>query len=189
MAVWTVIDHQEMGASAWSPSSDSTVTSWTKTSIPSTYDHLCLKVSGRTERSQPWDVCVLRFNDDFGNHYSSTFLGGLTTTGSTWRGSGRPRVDFAYWTANTNATSVHGQVLFWIPDYTNTNTYRTVHSQCAAPNTNNADSNWFLGQASTIWTGSDGSSGEAIDEIVLSGYNNDTIMRYSSVTLYGVTGV
>jgi len=49
MAAFTVIDHQELGVSQWAPSGNTTVASWTKSSIPDTYDHLMLKVSARTD--------------------------------------------------------------------------------------------------------------------------------------------
>jgi len=42
MAAFTVIDHTELGAAA---------SSWDVTSIPSSYDHLLVKVSARSDSS------------------------------------------------------------------------------------------------------------------------------------------
>ena len=190
MAVWTVIDHQEMGDDEWEPSGSSTVVSWTKTGIPtdSTYDHLCLMVTGRTERSHHWDVNNLRFNGDSGSHYSSTFVGAVGSAPASWRNASRTRTDYSYWCANSAGALVHGQVCYWMPDYTNANTYRAIISHSGTPNTTAQMGYWFVGITGSVWTGSDGSSGEAIDEISMTGYNGDIIMKWSGVTLYGVKG-
>ena len=60
MAAFTVIDHTELGASA---------SSWTKTSIPSSYDHLYLEFSARSDQAASYrDEIEIQLNGDTGTN-------------------------------------------------------------------------------------------------------------------------
>ena len=66
MAAFTVIDHTELGAAA---------SSWDVTSIPSSYDHLLVKVSARSDSSDTYGGEVrVTLNGDTGSNYSGTIL-------------------------------------------------------------------------------------------------------------------
>ena len=62
MAGWNVIDHTELGASA---------AVYNPTSIPSSYDHLYLVASIRTDDATTYyDLGNVKFNGDAGSNYS-----------------------------------------------------------------------------------------------------------------------
>ena len=63
MAVWNVINHQELSGSA---------TTVTHSSIAGSYDHLHGIISARSDQSAYYSGIMLNFNDDTGSNYSFT---------------------------------------------------------------------------------------------------------------------
>lgn len=99
----------------------SSVTSYTFSSIPSTYTDLVIVASG--VGTGDIDVSA-RFNGDSGANYSRTMLGGYAGSAMSSRGSGLTffRLSWvAYWEASGRSNSIAH-----VMNYSNTTTHKTV---------------------------------------------------------------
>ena len=173
MAAFTVIDHTEMtGATA----------SWTKTSIPSSYDHLYLKVSARTDHSAIFDDHYLTINADSGYNYSSTQLYAVSATVYSNRNGGTNKIENLALGGSPIGADIFSTMELWIPNYAGTTGYKPVLAQCAMPNDSTTDAEWKLNLTSGLWDDT-----SAIDQITLTPKGGDYV-QYSTFTLYGVTG-
>ena len=102
----------------------SAASSYTFSSIPSTYTDLVVVASG----SGTADIDLsARFNGDSGTNYSRTILAGNGSTATSVRASNASLMRFnydGYWTSGSNATTIVN-----IMNYANTTTYKTVISR------------------------------------------------------------
>ena len=183
MAAFTVIDHQELGVSQWAPSGNTTVASWTKSSIPDTYDHLMLKVSARTD-SGYYGYVDVQLNAD-------------TTAGSTAANYSYTRL-YAYpnrtsdratsnayifqTTGSSSTANTFGTATLWIPNYANTANFKSMLALSAGENASSSTGEWILMAGAGLWS----ATPAAVDQITL--VPNADFLQYSTFTLYGVTG-
>jgi hypothetical protein len=175
MAAFTVIDHTELGASA---------SSWTKSSIPSSYDHLMLKVSARTDRAAYYyDEMDITLNADTGTNYSTTVLYAGTSTPASARNSGQTSGAFFDCTAAASGANIFSANTLWIPHYSNTANYKQVLHESAVENTSTTDAQWYVLMGAMLWGAT-----SAVDQITLTPEAGDNFVQYSTFTLYGVTG-
>ncbi len=184
MAAFTVIDHQELGASTWAPSGTGTAASWSKTSIPSSYDHLLIVASIRSSKSADYDKVDLQMGNgslDTGTNYSQTVLHTNSATPTSARLTGQDSIDYIYVSADSATANTFGTVKIWIPHYTSSN-YKQAICTSTAENASAVDGEWFLRVAAGLWQ-----STSAVDAVGIK-ETGDDLMQYSTVTLYGITG-
>jgi hypothetical protein len=174
MAAFTVIDHTELGAAA---------ASWTEGSIPSSYDHLCLKISARTDQVAVIAGMGMKFNSATTN-YSETRLTASSATPASSRKTGESI--FRAWGNACGANALadtFSTTTVWIPNYANTANYKPFMSQSAVENNSTTNDNWYLMLGAGLW-----SDTAAISQIDISLISGDDFVQYSTFTLYGVTG-
>lgn len=143
-------------------------TSFTFSSIPSTYTDLILVVNGVV--SSGTSNLNLRFNSDSGSNYSYTQLAadGATVLSSRQTNSTYARVDYYGYLSTTR--SIH---IVHIMNYSNTTTFKTAISR--ANNTSNG-----LSAVVNVWR-----STAAINSV--SSANVTDLGSGSVITLYGIT--
>jgi len=171
MAAFTVIDHTEATGN---------ITSWDVTSIPSSYDHLMIEVSARSDAVAYYTLMALTFNGDTGTNYSSTALYAGSTTPQSQRASGATSVSYQYITAASSAADTFSVNKIWIPHYSNAANFKQVLSSAAVEDDSTTDWQWLLFQNAGLWADTD-----AIDQVTLT---NTNMIQYSTFTLYGITG-
>ena len=175
MAVFTVIDHEEATGD---------ITSWSKDSIPSSYDHLLLVASTRGQKSAYFDYYKLWFNDDSigGSNYSRTPLETHAVSDiRSVRQTGQGYLAMNGVVAGSALADTFGTIKIWIPNYSQTANFTQVFAQWTLPNNSTTNDQWGVGMAA----GLRGTTG-AIDEIALGA--GDGFVQYSTFTLYGITG-
>ena len=174
MAAFTVIDHTELTGSA---------TTWTKTSIPSSYDHLYLEFSTRTDASAYRDEVEVNLNADTGTNYSVTQMFAVSATPGSQRASGAAKIDKIYTTAASSTADTFGSGTLWIPNYANTANFKQVLVQASCEGATTTDYEWGLALAAGLW-----SDTSAVDQITLGPLTGTNFVEFSTFTLYGVTG-
>ena len=170
MAAFTVIDHTELSGSA---------ASWTKSSIASSYDHLMLKVSARTNSGYTGYVDVQLSADTTAGNYSYTRLYAYTSTPISDRATANAYVIQASGSSSTADT--FGTATLWIPNYANTANFKPMLSMTAGENASTTNSQWIVMAGAALWQ-----STAAVNQITL--VPNADFLQYSTFTLYGVTG-
>jgi hypothetical protein len=96
-------------------------------SIPQTYKHLMIFLSGQTSHTAATNVLV-RFNSDSGANYHWQLIAGSGTTASASNGASQTSIVGASVLATT-ATSRAGSAVLFIPEYTQTNFHKNTLSQ------------------------------------------------------------
>ena len=189
MAVFTVIDHQELGASAWSPNASTDMTIWQKGSIPASYDHLMLEASIRSAASAYWQNLWIRVGGvsdsglDTGANYSTTYLSTVNSSSPvSSRATGQTKWAYQYIAAATVLADTFSTLKIWIPNYSNTANFKQAIIQTAVENNSTTAAQFNVTQCAVLW-----SDLEAITDIGVSEPNSGMI-EHSSFTLYGVTG-
>ena len=175
MAAFTVIDHEELSG---------TTPTYDVTSIPSSYDHLYLCWSARSDHSAYRDAIYCNVNSDTSSSdYSMTHLFTGSATPSSYRTSGVTAwTDFADNPAATALADTFGTGFMWLPNYANTANFKQCYANSATENNSTTDYQWGMQVIAGLWTNTD-----AVDAIALTLQNGDFV-QYSSFTLYGVTG-
>ena len=178
MAVFTVIDHTELGASA---------VSFDVTSIPSSYDHLLIVASLRTDIANTLAINKLNFNGDTGSNYSDTQLQAATATVTSGQNlAGRTYMRVGQVSGASLLANSFGVLKIWIPNYANTANFKQALTQSNTGGDSTSDGWWSMNIDAGLW-----SSTAAIDQVTLAttpsapevGY-----VQYSTFTLYGITG-
>jgi hypothetical protein len=172
MAAFTVIDNTELSSAA---------TSWSKSSIPSSYDHLLLMASTRSSTANTYIYMKLHLNGDTGSNYSDNTVRATANTPQADRNNSHAYMQTGNATANNHTTGHFGTLKMWIPNYANTTGYKQVMTHTTASGT--SASAWYsaFDIAAGSWT-----STAAINQIALSMGGGD-FMQYSTFTLYGVS--
>lgn len=98
----------------------SAVTSYTFSSIPSTYTDLILISNPKVSTAQ--EAVQIQFNGDTGTNYSFTQFGGDGTSPFSYRSTNATSIYVSNGTSSTN----YGTGIFHIMNYANTTTYKTV---------------------------------------------------------------
>ena len=150
----------------------SNASSYTFTSIPSTYTDLVLVANGGTVSDSNLNLRVGNGSIDSGSNYSQTLIGGngssalssRVTSQTQWQ----PSNDDAYWT-----NAIKGVLTIHFMNYSNTTTYKTVIGR-----TNLASSG--LDSIVHLWR-----STSAINSILVGNYGYNFSIG-STFTLYGI---
>jgi hypothetical protein len=151
------ISTQTLGTSA---------TTVTFSSIPQTYTDLVLIVNSIMTTGD--DGHGLQFNGDTAGNYSSTGVGGTGSAAYSYRGSNSIKID------GGRAGTSWSNSVFHIMNYSNTTTYKSVIARGNNP------------AATVQWNGATWRSTSAISSIVISIFNNQSMLSGSTFTLYGI---
>tara|TARA_R100001530_G_scaffold49616_2_gene37078 strand:- start:186 stop:707 length:522 start_codon:yes stop_codon:yes gene_type:complete len=171
MAVWNVIQHDELSSAA---------ASWTKSSIPTTYDYLYLVASLRNDNATyAPNYIPVRLNGSSGTNYDYTNLQGVYTSQYT------AGTSFKYCCMNpsgTSTASIFGVFEMWIMN-PNTAQQKSIIMKANSPRDANA-------QVQNTLTGGRFRITADIDEITIYGpvLGTSDISQYSTITLYGING-
>lgn len=178
MAAFTVIDHTEIGSGG--------AASWAEASIASSYDHLLIKMSTRTETGYVTDILDLQVGNsglDTGSNYSATSLYAYSTTPASVRATGADGINVIP-TSGSNATAdTFAVATVWIPNYANTANYKQILIQAAKENASTGTAEWELRMIAGLW-----SATSAITDVGIHVNGGQDIAEFSTFTLYGVTG-
>lgn len=151
------------------------------TSIPSTYEHLQIRLLARSNRSDNNEQIGIQFNSDTGNNYGSHGLwadgSGIGAAALNLPGSA---ITLPWVAAANNNASVFGVSVIDILDYRNTNKYTTVRGLNGYDNNGNGQS----GIGSGLWRDT-----SAITSIVVKPFYGSLWSQYSHIALYGIKGV
>ena len=179
MAVFTVIEHDEIGAGG--------AASWSETGISASYDHLLLKASIRSEYVNSTAEGILELNGDATtslysdrNLYART---GAVESVNTTSGVGITSWRFpAAWNV-AEGDNVFGNVNVWIPNYSNTTNFKQVLLTSVSGPDDAQNYVWgtYVTAGLVQITG-------AITAVEIAVVTGDDIAEYSTFTLYGVTG-
>lgn len=149
------------------------------TSIPSTYQHLQIRLIGRVANADTADNAWLRFNSDSASNYSWHYLEGDGSTASASGSANQTRILFGR-VAAANATSgIFGVAVCDILDYKNTNKYKTTRSLTGVDR--NGSGNVRLDSGN--WRNTN-----AIDSIEISNGSATNFVQYTHAALYGIKG-
>ena len=175
MAAFTVIDHTELTSGA---------NSWTETGISSSYDHLYLVASARSDKaSSDYDMGRLILGTTSGGgDYSTTTLYADSSTPQSTRTSSQTFVSFWYVPAADVLADTFGSIKIWIPHYSNTTNFKSVVGTAAVENNSTSNTEWLLFQNAGLVQVT-----EAVNAVTLN-LPSDDFVEFSTFTLYGVTG-
>jgi hypothetical protein len=176
MPVFTVIDHTEIGAGG--------AASWTKASIPASYDHLYMLASLRTERADYFEDGKIYLNGDTGSNYAYvTLRGGSGVSGASSTGDHSTQLRKWNMAGASAAAGTFGTISMWIPNYAGTVGWKPLILNWGVSTANTAVSRYSVGEFGGLWYDT-----SAIDEITILTNDGEDIAQYSTFTLYGVTG-
>ena len=176
MAAFTVIDHTELSG---------TTTSWSKASIPATYDHLLLVASVRgagAGTSTAVNTNLGNGSVDTGANYSSTYLMAASATPLSGRFTSDTEIFGAYAPEASVTADTFATIKIWVPNYANTANFKQVLLSCAMENASTGTATWRRIQSAGLWQ-----STSAVTDLQLSEPASGFV-QYSTFTLYGVTG-
>lgn len=153
----------------------SPVSSITFSSIPSTYTHLQIRLTGASSTNQ--DV-FFQLNGDTGNNYTRHYLygsGSSAAAGSTVPTSSGS----AGYISPTSNTNVVGTAVFDLLDYTNTSKYKTTRSLTGY----DANGSGLIVFYSGLWMNT-----AAVTSITIFPNPTSNFAQYTSAALYGIKG-
>ena len=183
MAAVTVIDHTEIGAGGTGY--------WEETGIPTdgTYDHLLIRASLIGEKDVWYDPMNLTVNGITSSVYSNTamYAAAVTGTPTVTREDARGGLVNAFWTGarpDLSNTTTFGSMEIWIPHYANSTNYKPFVVKSIATQANVTSGEW----ANCIMAGLYAQTTAISSVKIASGHGTD-LGQYSTVTLYGITGV
>jgi hypothetical protein len=174
MACWNLINHTELGSA--------NATLIDVTSISSSYDHLCLLGSFRSDKSAYRTNAQLRFNNDSGSNYNVTHLYSGGSTPTSYRDTNDSSFDDIELPAASALTNGFGTFQMWIPYYANTANHKQAIILSTSPNTDGTAHRQGIKAAAGMWA-----STAAIDRITVF-QSSDDFVQYSSITIYGING-
>ena len=177
MAVWNVINHTEL--------SSGNATLIDVTSISSSYDHLYLMASIRSDKASTERTnSEIQFNGDTGNNYDTCQLysGGGNNTPTSYSQAGVDSFDDIETAAADCLADTFSSFEMWIYNYSNTTHYKQCLMLCGTPNNNTAEHKGGIKVTAGAWA-----STAAIDRIKMF-QGSDDFVQYSSMTIYGING-
>ena len=173
MAACTVLDHEEATGD---------ITAWSKTSIPSSYDHLLIVASTRGQISAYRDYYKFALNGDAVSvaYYSQREIEAFTSTpvSANADGQGYFRMDGVV--GASALADTFGTIKIWIPNYSQSANFTQVLAQWTLPNNSITNDQWGNGVLAGLRNQT-----EAIDEVSLGA--GDGFVQYSNFTLYGIS--
>ena len=149
----------------------------TFSSIPSTYQHLQIRVLARSTAANVQSYVKLEFNGDTtGSNYYSHYI---QADGSTVAAGANASLSAHYDIAGANATtSVFGAMIFDVLDYDDTNKFKTTRVLGGVDNNGSGRMNLTSG----LWR-----STSAVTSVTLTPASGN-FAQYSSFALYGIKG-
>ena len=156
----------------------------TFSSIPSTYQHLQLRIAASTNRATfAVDNVFVTFNGDTGANYSHHFLQGDGSSASAGNSTSTNDVRSGS-VPSSAAPNVFGVSVFDILDYKDTNKYKTTRSLSGFDlNGTVSGIGGFVQLYSGNWRNTN-----AITSITLNRQTGSNFIQYSSFALYGIKG-
>lgn len=149
-------------------------------SIPGTYQHLQLRIIGRTPDALTTSTAFMRFNSDSGSNYAAHWLYGdgasATATGSASRSNVWVQL---YYPGSSYNANIHAVSIIDIHDYASTTKNKTVKTF------NGVDVNGaggYVNLVSGLWMNTN-----AITSIEIN-FNGQNIANTSRFSLYGIKG-
>ena len=178
MAAFTVIDHTEAGTGG--------VAYWEESSIASSYDHLLVKASVRSEGSgYIAGGIAVNLNGDTGYEY--TYISMEAQTATPTSGGGGSAQQYAS-SGALGGTSILADTFttfqMWIPHYSNTANFKQMLVNNAIENNSTTDDQYYLYVGASLYS----ATPAAIHTVKLSINAGDDFAEFSTFTLYGVTG-
>jgi hypothetical protein len=143
------------------------------TSIPSTYTDLCLKLSGRSNRSQTTEYLSINLNSSASN-FTAKYLEG--TGASVYSGTDTTYIGSI--PAATATSSTFGSFEIYIPNYAGSN-YKSISSDSVSENNNSLA---YADLIAVLW-----SQTAAITSVKLVTNNASNFVQYSTAYLYGIS--
>jgi hypothetical protein len=186
MAAFTVLDHEELGASG----AASVTLNDDGSSIPvdGTYDHLLILCSTRMEGSTYMGEGNLAFNGVMtSTEYSATTLGAYEASGTNSIWSARDtssangiRADLSVGTDQT--ANLFASTKIWVPNFAGTAGFKQVLIETVSPSDVDTDYYWSLRVRAGLWHDT-----APITSCTLTGGASD-YAQHSTFTLYGILG-
>jgi hypothetical protein len=150
------------------------------TSIPGTYKHLQVRLTGRDNRAVFRDFFGMNFNSDSGNNYAMHSLSGDGASASASATTSFSEIQFLAVSASTaNNASGFGVCVMDILDYQNTNKYKTVRGLGGYDDNGQG----VISFQSALWQNTN-----AITQIDITPGSGTSFSQYSSFALYGIKG-
>jgi hypothetical protein len=155
------------------------------TSIPSTYTHLQLRITGRSTNATANGITTgIRFNGDTGSNYSIHYTGAYQGTAAAVDNGNITNASQMYVVvlpAAGNASSIFGSAVVDILDYKNTNKNKTIRSISGYDMNASTSGYNYINFYSGNWRST--SAVTSIDFVVAAAGN---YAEYSSFALYGI---
>jgi hypothetical protein len=177
MAVWNVVNHTELGAGS--------ATMIDVTSISSSYDHLYLMGSLRSDKAATTRTnAEIRFNGDTGTNYDTVHIysGGGNVTPTGYKQNGVDSFDDIECAAASCLADTFSSFEMWIYNYSNTTHMKQCLLLSSTPDNDAAEHKGGIKVTAGVW-----SSTAAIDRINMF-VGTDNFVQYSSLTIYGING-
>lgn len=180
----TILGSFSTGAPPVAPSSYESIATATGTgssatitfsSIPSTYEHLQIRFTGKGTGSAEVDTSI-RFNSDTGSNYAWHQVYGYGTSAAASNGTSTNKI-LGFYTTGTNDSNVVSTAILDILDYKSTNKNKTTRMLSGLQGTNG-----FIGLRSGVWLNT--AAITSIDIVLDSGNWATT----TQIALYGIKG-
>lgn len=166
-------------ASATGTGSSATITF---SSIPSTYKHLQIRCTARSDSGISSDFIVLRLNNDTSANYTYHGIEVETSTASAFGATGETAGFGTRVTTSTVASNIMGTDIIDISDYASTNKNKTIR-HFGGDDRNGVSPASSLGLRSNLWI-----STSAINRIDIISYRGANWTTASTFALYGIKG-
>jgi hypothetical protein len=151
-------------------------------SIPTQFNHLQIRMSGRTNRgSSTMGYIYLRFNGDTGNNYSTRNMYGQGSSVSGEGYSSQPYIFAGLFSGDTGTANCFGVSVIDILEYTKTDRNKTIKA-ISGYNQNTTDSNSQIRAMSGSWMNLN-----SITSISLFEVGGNSFQQYSKFDLYGIS--
>lgn len=145
------------------------------TDIPQNYEHLQIRGTGRTTRANNTDVLRVRYNSDTASNYSVHVLNGDGSVPESFASTSQIYQQI-YTVAGNNATSsVFGNFIMDILDYSNSNKNKTLRQLAGVDNNGSG----VVALSSGLWRNT--AAVTSIDITAIGSFS-----QYSSFALYGI---
>lgn len=158
----------------------SSTSSVTFSSIVSTYKHLQLRYTARSDRTSASqiDQLILNFNGDTATNYSDHYLYGDGASVASGSGATQANIELNYFANNTASSGIYGLGIIDILDYSSSSKYKTV--RCLGGSSQTTPT---VGLYSGNWR-----STSAITSLTLDLAVGPNFMTGSRFSLYGIKG-
>jgi hypothetical protein len=152
----------------------------TFSSIPSTYQHLQIRIMARTDRSSTESGFQIRFNSDSGSNYVGHQILGFGTTIIANGSTSQTQIDIGIVAAASAPSNTMGVGIIDVHDYASSTKNKTVRS-LSGEEQNSADS--YLTLRSGLWLNTN-----AINSITIIPNTANNFTTASVFALYGIKG-